>query len=168
VNRENNKPGIGAWLFNPFRYVAGAQALFLGLLAIIAAAWLGSMTNTHFDGVMDAHTGSESTWWMFVYEGRSCPQGGWPSRRCRTCPVRPVPARFSFQCQDTPVVCRQAMSHRSCRRPTSRASPVRHTCRREAFRHRTLEMSRTFFINSTTSHAQMPGIHSRTRRNGYR
>ena len=59
---------LGTWLFNPFHYVAGGQALLIGLVAVLAAAVIGSLSNTHFDGVLDVHTGLEAPLWVFVFE----------------------------------------------------------------------------------------------------
>lgn len=44
-------------VFHPFRYVAGARSLALGLVAILAAGLIGSLSGTYFDGVLDMHTG---------------------------------------------------------------------------------------------------------------
>jgi len=60
---------LGQWLFNPFRFVAGARALLLGLAVILISALLGSLSNTHFDGVLDVHTGQEAPLWLFLAEG---------------------------------------------------------------------------------------------------
>jgi hypothetical protein len=57
------------WLFNPFVYIAGAQALGLGLVAILVAGFIGSMSNTHFDGVLDTHTGMSAPIWFFLAAG---------------------------------------------------------------------------------------------------
>lgn len=46
------------WLFNPFIYVAGGKALIIGLVVMAATAIFGYFSNTHFDGVLDAHTGA--------------------------------------------------------------------------------------------------------------
>jgi len=57
------------WLFNPFKFIAGYQALLIGLAAIILTSLLGSLSNTHFDGVLDVHTGLQSPLWIFLCEG---------------------------------------------------------------------------------------------------
>lgn len=62
----NNR--LSQWLFNPFRYVAGYKALFLGLAIILISALVGSLGNTHFDGVLDVHTGAEAPLWLFFAE----------------------------------------------------------------------------------------------------
>lgn len=64
------KPNIslGQRLFNPFKFVAGPQALFLGVVIILITAFLGSLSNTHFDGVLDVHTGLKAPVWLFFTE----------------------------------------------------------------------------------------------------
>ncbi len=57
------------WLFNPFKYVAGYTALLSGLVIILLSAFVGSLSNTHFDGVLDVHTGLEAPLWVFFAEG---------------------------------------------------------------------------------------------------
>jgi hypothetical protein len=64
---KTNQPAI--WLFNPFTYIAGWQALLVGLAAIVIAALLGSVGKTHFDGVLDLHIGAEAPLWFFIAEG---------------------------------------------------------------------------------------------------
>ena len=57
------------WLFNPFRFVAGYKTLLLGLGIMFISAFIGSLGNTHFDGVLDVHTGLELPLWCFFAEG---------------------------------------------------------------------------------------------------
>ena len=57
------------WLFNPFRFVAGYKALLSGLGVILISEFVGSFGNTHFDGVLDVHTGLEAPLWFFFAEG---------------------------------------------------------------------------------------------------
>jgi hypothetical protein len=64
---DHNKPAI--LLFNPFFYVAGVKALALGLLAILLAGFIGALSKTHFDGVLDAHVGAKAPLWHFLSEG---------------------------------------------------------------------------------------------------
>lgn len=61
--------GIGAWLFNPFTRIRGWEAFLYGAMAIVLTAYVGAISNTHFDGVLDAHTGMPAPWWMFLAEG---------------------------------------------------------------------------------------------------
>ena len=62
-------PSLGQWLFNPFNYVAGAQSLILGLVAILVAGGFGALSHTHFDGVIDVHSGRTAPLWTFLAEG---------------------------------------------------------------------------------------------------
>ena len=61
--------GLKTWLFRPFHYIAGAQSLIIGLGAVLAAGWLISFSNTHFDGVLDFHTGMPNVFPGFLLEG---------------------------------------------------------------------------------------------------
>ena len=56
-------------LFKPFVYLAGGKALVLGLAAILAAGLIGAAGHTHFDGVLDTHTGATAPLWFFLSEG---------------------------------------------------------------------------------------------------
>ncbi len=56
-------------LFNPFVYIAGAKALGLGLAAILVAGLIGAVGHTHFDGVLDVHSGAQAPLWVFLAEG---------------------------------------------------------------------------------------------------
>ena len=71
VNNTKTLPrrSSGQWLFNPFSFVAGYQALFLGLGIMLISAFIGFLGNTHFDGVLDVHTGLEAPLWVFLAEG---------------------------------------------------------------------------------------------------
>lgn len=60
---------LWTWLFNPFHYVAGFQALAAGLLAIVATAILGWAGRLHTDGVLDLHFGPAVPLGIFVAEG---------------------------------------------------------------------------------------------------
>jgi hypothetical protein len=57
------------WFFNPFKFVAGYTALLSGLGIILLSAFVGSLSNTHFDGVLDVHIGLEANLWLFFAEG---------------------------------------------------------------------------------------------------
>ncbi|MVN20847.1 hypothetical protein [Mucilaginibacter arboris] len=46
------------WLFNPFIYVAGWQALGLGLLLMAITCVIAFFSQTHFDGGIDVHFGA--------------------------------------------------------------------------------------------------------------
>jgi hypothetical protein len=64
-----NSNRLSQWLFNPFRFVAGFQALMTGLAIILIGGVIGSLSNTHFDGVLDVHIGAETPMWFFLAEG---------------------------------------------------------------------------------------------------
>ena len=64
-----NSNRLSQWLFNPFRFIAGFKALLLGLAIILLSAFVGSLSNTHFDGVLDVHTGLKAPLWLFFAEG---------------------------------------------------------------------------------------------------
>ena len=65
-----NKNHLSQWLFNPFRFIAGFKALSLGLVIIPISALICSLSNTHFDGVLDVHTALETPpLWCFFAEG---------------------------------------------------------------------------------------------------
>jgi len=67
---HTTKPNISLsqYLFNPFRTLAGSKALVLGVAIILITAFLGSLSNTHFDGVLDVHTGLKAPTWLFFAE----------------------------------------------------------------------------------------------------
>jgi hypothetical protein len=56
-------------LFNPFVFIAGAQALGLGWAAILLAGLIGSWSQAHFDGVLDTHIGAPAPLGVFLAEG---------------------------------------------------------------------------------------------------
>ena len=60
---------IRTWLFNPFHYIAGAKGLAIGVAVTLAAGFIGSLSNSHFDGVLDFHTGAPAPLWVFMSEG---------------------------------------------------------------------------------------------------
>lgn len=63
------KDRILTWLFNPFHFIAGGPALALGLLVILGAGLAASVSNSHFDGVLDFHTGLPVPIGTVVLEG---------------------------------------------------------------------------------------------------
>jgi hypothetical protein len=69
AGQSNGKPRLSEWLFNPFKYVAGMQALVMGLVAILLAGFLGSLSNSHFDGTLDFHNGAAFPLRVFLLEG---------------------------------------------------------------------------------------------------
>jgi hypothetical protein len=56
-------------LFNPFVYIAGAPALGLGVASILLAGLIASVSHTHFDGVLDVHSGAGAPFGFFLAEG---------------------------------------------------------------------------------------------------
>ncbi len=64
-----NNSKKSTWLFNPFAYIAGWQALLVGLILILVTGYIGSLSNTHFDGVLDTHTGRSAPLWFFLTTG---------------------------------------------------------------------------------------------------
>jgi len=63
------KTGVSMWLFNPFHFVAGGMALAVGIVVILIAGLIGFFSNTHFDGVLDFHTGRSAPMWLVLSEG---------------------------------------------------------------------------------------------------
>lgn len=57
------------WLFSPFAHIAGWKALLIGVIAILLAGHIGSYSNTHFDGVLDVHSGRSAPYWFFLAAG---------------------------------------------------------------------------------------------------
>jgi len=43
--------------------------LVLGLFLILLTGWIGSLSHTHFDGVLDTRTGFLAQTWLFLTEG---------------------------------------------------------------------------------------------------
>jgi hypothetical protein len=64
-----NSNRLSQWLFNPFRFIAGFKALLLGLAIVLLSSFIGSISNTHFDGVLDVHTGAAAPMWFFLVAG---------------------------------------------------------------------------------------------------
>lgn len=50
---SRQKRTLGQWLFNPFQFIAGPKALFVGLIIILLTAFIGSLSQAHFSGVLD-------------------------------------------------------------------------------------------------------------------
>ncbi|MDA3892252.1 MAG: hypothetical protein PF517_11370 [Salinivirgaceae bacterium] len=44
-------------LLNPFEKIAGIQSLIFGIMAMLTAGIIGYFSNTHFDGVLNVHSG---------------------------------------------------------------------------------------------------------------
>jgi hypothetical protein len=69
VTDAANSNRLSQWLFNPFIFIAGFKALLIGLTIILISAFVGSFSNTHFDGVIDVHLGFGAPLWFFFAEG---------------------------------------------------------------------------------------------------
>lgn len=67
TNKQQNRT-LKQWLFNPFQFIAGGNALLLGLAIMLTAAYLGSWGDVHFDGVLDLHIGKTAPLWFFTAE----------------------------------------------------------------------------------------------------
>jgi len=50
-------------------YIAGAKALISGWAAILVAGFLGTLSQTQFDGVMDIHSIAKAPDWLIISEG---------------------------------------------------------------------------------------------------
>jgi len=57
------------WLFNPFYYLGGEQGLLIGLPAIFLAGFLGMLSGSQFDGVLDFHLLPPAPFWLYFVEG---------------------------------------------------------------------------------------------------
>lgn len=57
---KKNK-GLIEKLFTPFKFIAGAKALYAGFAIMLLLSVLGYLSNTHFDGVLDIHYGCPTT-----------------------------------------------------------------------------------------------------------
>ena len=62
------RPYLG-FIRNPFHYIGPHESFLLGLLIILLTGFTGSLTNTHFDGVLDVHTGAMGPLWIFLAPG---------------------------------------------------------------------------------------------------
>lgn len=48
-------------LFNPFVKIAGLKSLFFGVLGMLFAGFIGYYSQTHFDGVLNIHSGYQGS-----------------------------------------------------------------------------------------------------------
>lgn len=55
--------------YNPFIYIAGSQALLLGLFVIILTGLLGWLSHTWLDGLLDLHYGPQGSLWVHIALG---------------------------------------------------------------------------------------------------
>ncbi len=58
-------------IFNPFKYVAGAKALILGILIILITAYIGFLSNTHFPDLISVKLWSDFPVLYYVLQGLS-------------------------------------------------------------------------------------------------
>ena len=56
------------WLYNPFAYIAGSQALVVGSIIMIVTLFCAYYGNMHFNGAIDAHFGSPQPFVTFFLE----------------------------------------------------------------------------------------------------
>lgn len=68
-DRPTAGPPILDLVFRPFAYIAGGRSLLIGLAAIVLAGLLGGLSGTHFDGVLDVHSGPPVPTPVFLAEG---------------------------------------------------------------------------------------------------
>lgn len=62
------RPYLG-FIRDPFHFVSAHESFLFGLLIILLTGFVGSLTNTHFDGVLDIHTGASGPLWVFLAPG---------------------------------------------------------------------------------------------------
>ncbi|MDA3816803.1 MAG: hypothetical protein PF486_05455 [Prolixibacteraceae bacterium] len=55
-------------IFNPFEKIAGAKSFFIGLAAVLLAGAIGYFSKTHFDGILNVHSGMQSAWYLHILE----------------------------------------------------------------------------------------------------
>lgn len=65
---NNPSTSLWTWLWNPFHRIAGWTSLAAGIAVLLATGFLAAPTNTHFDGVLDTHTGFRAPLWLFLAE----------------------------------------------------------------------------------------------------
>lgn len=56
----NSKSTFVAYLYRPFTYIAGIEALGIGLMVMVALSVLGYYGGTYFDGALDIHYGPKA------------------------------------------------------------------------------------------------------------
>lgn len=54
-----------SFLFNPYRKIAGAKALMIGLLFALVTVAISPFSNAAFDGVLDFHKIRFENWWVY-------------------------------------------------------------------------------------------------------
>jgi len=58
-------------LINPFKYIAGVESLVVGILIILATAYIGYSSNTHFPDLISIKTCPDLPVWYFLLQGLS-------------------------------------------------------------------------------------------------
>jgi hypothetical protein len=53
-------------LFNPFERIAGLPSLTIGMLGMLVAGYLGYLSKTNFDGLLNAHAGKQLAWYVHL------------------------------------------------------------------------------------------------------
>jgi len=66
---DPDRSHVWTWLFNPFHYVAGWQALGAGLVLMAVAGAVAFAGGTRFDGVLDFHEGGAMPRWTPLLDG---------------------------------------------------------------------------------------------------
>lgn len=97
-SKIESQKSLKQWLLNPFKFVAGTEAMMLGLIVILAAAIIGWLGKTHFDGVLDVHTGSAAPMELLPLLGVPS-RAIWPQpERCMWKMSRPAPLALWAAC----------------------------------------------------------------------
>ena len=55
-------------LVNPFNRIAGFKALIIGLLGVFVASVIGYFSKTHFDGILNIHSGYQGSLILHLIE----------------------------------------------------------------------------------------------------
>lgn len=66
---DSRPHSVFTWLFNPFHFIAGGQALAVGIGIIAVSTLVALVAGVHFDGTLDFHTGAPAPWWVYPLEG---------------------------------------------------------------------------------------------------
>ncbi len=64
-----NRKKIFNLIFDPFGILSLKQSLYYGIAIIFISGLLNSISNTHFDGILDIHTGKPAPLLIFILEG---------------------------------------------------------------------------------------------------
>lgn len=56
------------WIFNPFKYIAGWNALFIGFAFFMVTSFVGYCTQIHFDGPLSLHRGLDLQFHFYFFE----------------------------------------------------------------------------------------------------